>query len=112
MSIPQKKLEEILLACENFLNLAQFTKKQLHSLLGSLMFIHKVVHPARYFVNRLLETLRSMNKEKGPMSEPVRKYINWFLKFVKSFNGTATYMHNTLYSMDLIELDAWPGWQI
>ena len=106
MSIPRKKLEEILSACEHFIKLPQFTKKQLQSLLGSLMFIHKVVHPARYFVNRLLEALRSMNKEKIPMSEPVQKDINWFLKFVKSFNGTAAYMHSTLHSTDLIELDA------
>ena len=96
MSTPQKKLEEILLACKNLYKLAQFTKKQLQSLLGSLMFIHKVVHPARYFVNRLLETLRRMNNDKVPMSDPITKDIKWFLKFVKSFNGSATYMHNTV----------------
>ena len=53
MSIPKNKLEEILLACERFIKLPHFTKKQLQSLLGSLMFVHKVVHAARYFVNRL-----------------------------------------------------------
>ena len=106
MSIPENKLEEILLACKNFKKLTQFTKKQLQSLLGSLMFIHKVVHPARYFVNRLLETLRGMDRERIPMSEPVQRDINWFLKFVKSFNGTATYIHTKLYSTDCIQLDA------
>ena len=78
MSIPRKKLEEILLACEHFIKLPQFTKKQLQSLLGSLMFIHKVVHPARYFVNRLLEALRGINKEKFSMSEPVQKTLSVF----------------------------------
>ena len=70
------------------------------------MFVHKVVHAARYFVNRLLDTLRNMTKQKTPMSNPIRQDINWFLTFVKDFNGTATYMHTNLYSMDVIELDA------
>ena len=106
MSIPKDKLQEILSACEKFLQLTHFTKKQLQSLLGSLMFVHKVVHAARYFVNRLLDTFRSMNKQKAPMSDQIRQTINWFLTFVKGFNGTATYMHTNLYSMDVIELDA------
>ena len=106
MSIPKDKLQAILLACEKFIKLTHFTKKQLQSLLGSLMFVHKVVHAARYFVNRLLDTLRGITKQKTPMSDPIRQDINWFLTFVKRFNGTATYIHTNLYSRDVIELDA------
>ena len=40
------------------------------------------------------------------MSELIKQDVNWFLKFVKVFNGTATYMHTRLYSTDLVELDA------
>ena len=40
------------------------------------------------------------------MTEVICKDINWFLVFVKSFNGMATYMHENLYCPELIELDA------
>ena len=54
--IPGKKLEEILQACRAFSKLNYFTRKQLQSILGSLMFIHKAMKPAMFFVNRLLHT--------------------------------------------------------
>ena len=106
LSIPVEKLEEILQACKSFVKLQKFTRKQLQSILGRLMFVHKVVKPARYFVNRLLHTLRTMEQDKAPMTEAIQKDINWFLVFVKNFNGTATYMHDTFYCPELIELDA------
>ena len=70
------------------------------------MFIHKVVKPARYFINRLLDTLRNMNGSKARMNESVKRDITWFLLFVQHFNGTTTYMHKKLYCSDVIELDA------
>ena len=106
MSVPVEKLEEIPQACQSFVKLKNFTKKQLQSILGSLLFIHKVVKPARYFLNRLLDTLRTMKQDKAPMTEAISKDINWFLTFVTSFNGTATYMHENLYCSEVIELDA------
>ena len=57
MSIPPGKLEEILQTCQSFSKLSHFSKCQLQSVIGSLMFIHTVVKPARYFINRLLDTL-------------------------------------------------------
>ena len=54
-AIPEQKLQQILENCKDFLKLKKFTKRQLQSLIGSLMFVHKVVKPAFYFVNRLLE---------------------------------------------------------
>ena len=82
LSIPDQKLQEILHNCVDFLKLKKFTKRQLQSLIGSLMYVHKVVKPARYFVNRLLENLRNMNEVQF-MNEDVVKDITWFLKFVK-----------------------------
>ena len=106
MSIPPGKLEEILHACQSFSKLSYFSKRQLQSVIGSLMFIHKVVKPARYFINRLLDTLRNMNGSKTRMNEAVKRDINWFLLFVEHFNGTTTSMHKRLYCSDVIELDA------
>ena len=55
-----------------------FHKKQLQSIIGKVMFVHKVVKPARLFINRLLDTLRIMST-KYDMSMDVKKDINWFL---------------------------------
>ena len=52
LSVPDHKLREILQNCKDFIKNKTFTKKQLQSLIGSLMFIHKVVKSARFFVNR------------------------------------------------------------
>ena len=52
----------------------------------------------------LLNTLRSMNKTKACKSEAILEDINCFLVFVRQFKGTATYLHNNMYSSDLIEL--------
>ena len=105
LSIPDKKLEEILNNCKEFIKHKTFTKKQLQSLIGSLMFIHKVVKPARYFVNRLLETLRTMNDIQR-MNQEVIKDVRWFLNFLRFFNGSCSYMYTPSNCTDIIELDA------
>ena len=69
------------------------------------MFIHKVVKPVRYFVNRLLETLRSM-KDTERMNPDVIKDVKWFLNFLKHFNGTCSYIYTPSNCTDIIELDA------
>ena len=82
LSIPITKLNEILQECQKFKQRTQFARKQLQSIIGKLMFVHKVVKPARLFVNRLLNTLRNMG-DKCPMSIDVKKDITWFCEFVK-----------------------------
>ena len=44
-------------------------KRQLQSLLGTLLYIHKCVRQARYFLNRMLETLCNS-------SNPARVHLN------------------------------------
>ena len=73
--------------------------------MGSLIFVHKVVKPARYFVNRLLETLRVMD-EIQRMSEEVIRDVTWFSNFLKYFNGTSSYIYTPLQCNDQTELDA------
>ena len=106
LSIPEQKLDEILQNYKDFIKCKTFTKKQLQSLIGSLMFIHKVVKPARYFVNRLLETLRNIENTQR-MNQDVIKDVNWFLNFLKHFNGTCTYIYTPSNCTDIIELDAY-----
>ena len=106
MSIPEEKMAEILDKCTDFLSKQKITKNQLQSLLGSLMYIHKVVRPSRFFVNRLLQVLRDFSGKTVPISPEIVKDVNWFLEFAQTFNGTASYMYMPLGTSDVIELDA------
>ena len=53
ISIPPDKLQETIHICQRWSDKRNCTKNQLQSLLGSLLYITKCVHPARYFLNRM-----------------------------------------------------------
>ena len=59
LSIPQKKLQDIISLCKSWLTKIYCSKKSLQSLLGSLLYISKCVKPARIFLNRMLALLRA-----------------------------------------------------
>ena len=63
MSIPEQKLAGIVEMCAQWAGNVKTHKKALQSLAGSI--IHKCIHPARLFVNRVLATLREA-PESGP----------------------------------------------
>ena len=58
MSIPPDKLQEIIQSCLEWHTKRSCSKRQLQSLLGSLLYICKCVKPARVFLNRMLTLLR------------------------------------------------------
>ena len=64
MSVPPEKLTCITDMCHEWQNKKVCSKRQLQSLLGSLLFISKCVRPARVFLNRMLEFLRLMGRKK------------------------------------------------
>ena len=96
LSVPTEKLTEIMKKCKKVDNQTRITRQELQSLLGSLMFIRKCVRPTRYFVNRLLEALRSAESKNIKVTEDMRKDIAWFEEFLPVFNGTASYNHDTV----------------
>ena len=59
LSIPQEKLQEIKQMCKTWTQKKTVTKQQYQSLLGSLLYITKCIKPARIFLNRMLQVLRS-----------------------------------------------------
>ena len=70
------------------------TKRQLQSLLGHLLYIHKCVKPTRYFLNRMLEVLRSAhNATHISLNPDFHRDLRWFLNFLSDFNGVALYDH-------------------
>ena len=96
ISIPHHKLHEILGKCEHTLKTNEITVKELQSLICSLTFIYKCVRPSRFFVNRLLNVLRSANASNIKVNEDIRKDISWFVKFLPVFNGSTTYNHGDI----------------
>ena len=69
------------------------------SYMGTLLYIHKCVRPARLFVNRILATLRE-SPESGHTSLPpaFHRDIAWFNTFLPVFNGQV-YLKKNTYSL-------------
>ena len=54
LAIPQAKMQEILQACDHWLHKNHCDKRQLQSLIGSLLYVTKCVHTSRFFFFILL----------------------------------------------------------
>ena len=61
VAVPQEKLLKILATCQEWQHRKACNKKELQSLLGSLLYMSKCVKNSRIFLNRMLDTLRSHN---------------------------------------------------
>ena len=61
LSIDQEKLQAIYLECLKTRSAKSLSKKAYQSLLGKLLYLHKCVHPARIFVNRMLFLFRKIS---------------------------------------------------
>ena len=105
LSIPQSKLTEILAICQQWQDKKQCTRKELQSLLGSLLYIAKCVRYSRNFLNRMLDLLRQSHKEITIQLTPeFIQDLAWFLKFAPKFNGSSYF--NNAHVHAKIELDA------
>ena len=88
LSIPSEKLNHILAVCDAWHQKTHCTKRELQSLLGSLLYVSKCVRTSRFFLNRLLDMLRSMeDRRQVRLSNDALRDINWFLQFLPKFNG-------------------------
>ena len=95
LKIPHAKLQEIQQICLQFASKSKVTKKQLQSLLGSLLYITKYVKPAHFFLNRMLQLLRdSKLKSIIKLNENFHKDLNWFNTFLWQYNGVTFYDHH------------------
>jgi hypothetical protein len=91
ISIPKSKLKEVINQCKRFLNKSKITKNQIQSLLGSLLFLHKAIKPARAFVNRIIALLKTApDRGHVKISLDMKKDLNWFVACARQANGTIT----------------------
>ena len=54
LSLTKEKLHELQLLCDNFVNKCRVPRRTLQSLLGKLLYMAKILAPARAFLNRML----------------------------------------------------------
>ena len=59
-----------------------------------------------FFVNRLLEALRSVNGTKVQVNDTMKRDLAWFIEFLPSFNGVTTYDHATIDFNETLAIDA------
>ena len=105
ISVPPQKLEEIRVACQDWLTKTYCSKRELQSLLGRLLYITKCVRASRFFLNRMFTTLRSAHKlETIHLDTEFHRDVKWFAKLAHTFNGTAFFKHEKIQGD--IELDA------
>ena len=81
------------------------TKRQLQSILGMLLYVHKCVKPASAFFNRMLALLRSGHAaQKITLTPEFKRDLKWFDKFLPLYNGVSLYDHRPIDHT--LELDA------
>ena len=92
LSIPEGKLQEITNLCKNWVSKTYCSKKDLQSLLGSLLYITKCVAPARAFLNRMLLLLRqNTHVSKILLTQDFFHDLAWFNTFLQLYNGVTFY---------------------
>ena len=90
ISVPNDRLTEIITLVEEWQIKTKTNKVDLQSLIGKLQFVTKCVRQSRIFLNRLLETLRSMSSTNSiRLSKSFKKDLRWWFLFVEQFNGVS-----------------------
>jgi hypothetical protein len=88
LSIPSIKLNQVVNLCSKYLNKKSILKRDLQALLGSLLFLHKAIKPARTLVNRALAVLRGMGEgRKAAISEGMKRDLLWFIACSQQINA-------------------------
>ena len=92
MSVPPDRLDSIIDMCSQWKNKKFCSKRQLQSLLGSLLYVSKCVKPAHTFLNCMLMLLRdNFEKDTIFLNREFFKDLNWFHTFLSQFNGVVYY---------------------
>ena len=106
VSIPQDKLYSIKQLCHSWSRKSTCTKKELQSLLGSLLYAAKCIKYDRVFLNRILNLLRSNYNVKKIVINFDFKDLNWFNTFLPVFNGASFFQYTPSKT---VRLDACPS---
>ena len=105
VSIPDDKLRQINDTVKEWQGRSRCSKRQLQSLLGQLLYIHKCVHPARTFLNRTFELLhQNYDASTITLTHAFKRDLRWFTRFLQQYNRVSMYTHRRVDHM--VEVDA------
>ena len=105
ISIPAEKLNGINGMVRQWLDMKICSKRNLHSLLGNLLYVAKCVKPARTFLNTMLQLLRdNYDKVRIKLTHEFKCDLRWFHRFLAKYNGVSFYDHVPMHQT--MELDA------
>ena len=92
ISIPSEKLAEIAQLCADWGSKTYCSKRDLQSLLGSLLYVSRCVKYSRFFLNRMLQLLRdNVNARKILITADFKHDLAWFNSFLPHYNGVTYY---------------------
>ena len=90
--IPIDKLKQIKSVCRQWVGRRSASRQQLQNLLRKLIYIHKCVHPARLFINRMLQALRKgITGQSIQLDHNFHKDLAWFNSFLSNYNGISVF---------------------
>ena len=99
VSIPQEKLAEITQLCKQWTTKTYCGKRDLQSLLGSLLYVSKCVKHSRFVLNRMLALLRQNYANTKILITPeFRMDLAWFNSFLTHYNGVTYYEQQHCHS--------------
>ena len=105
VAIPDDKMRQIRQSVTEWQTKKICSKRQLQSLLGQLLYVHKCVRPSRIFLNRMLELLRqNYDASTIKLTQAFRQDLRWFSRFLDKYNGVSMYNHTKIDHV--VELDA------
>ena len=90
LSIPRDKVEAALVMLAKYRSVKTISKRQLQSLIGTLVHVAKCVESARVFISRLLQALRRCgDRWYMKVTEDMGADMDWFLEFLQQWNGVS-----------------------
>lgn len=105
ITIPQKKLDEVLKDCNAWLNKTRANKRTIQAIVGRLVYISNAVLPGRKFIARILGTLRAMGEDAWvTLNKGFKADLQWFAAYAKQANGRC--LVNPVRPVFNIECDA------
>ena len=106
IAIPVEKLAVIKNMCRDWSCKSTCSKKELQSLLGSLLYVAKCIKYARFFLNRMLNLLRqNFDNKHITLTREFHQDLQWFNRFLPVYNGVSFFNYTP---SKVIHLDACP----
>ena len=107
LAIDKQKLDTIYEECCSTFKHKYLSRQKFQSILGKLLYIHKCVHPARIFINRILHLFRnSSGKKRIKLTLEFFLDMKWSQKFLPNFNGITFFDKPTMQHQDTLHLNA------